>query len=58
MTGPGPAMLLGAFTHNAGPSPSLDSAGSLTLAVGATVAAGAAQPSGVYAGRYAVIVNY
>jgi hypothetical protein len=42
--GPGPAMLLGAFTHNAGPSPSLGSAGSLTLAVGATVTVGAGPP--------------
>jgi Domain of unknown function (DUF4402) len=58
ITGPGPAMSLGSFTHNAGKSPALSGAGSLTFAVGTTVAMGASQPSGAYAGSYTVTVNY
>jgi hypothetical protein len=58
VTGPGPAMVLGSFTHNAGSAPALNSAGSLSLAVGATVTVGTAQPYGSYAGTYAVVVNY
>ena len=58
VTGPGPAMPLGAFTHNAGPSPTLNGAGSLTLGVGASVTVGAFQPYGAYTGSYTVIVNY
>jgi hypothetical protein len=58
VTGPGPAMTLGSFTHNAGKAPALNSAGNLTLAVGATVTVGAAQPYGSYAGTYTVTVNY
>jgi|SRR5713101_5983070 len=58
VTGPGPALELGGFTHNAGRTPMLSSAGGLTLAVGTTVAMGASQPHGAYAGSYTVIVNY
>ena len=58
VTGPGPAMALGSLTHNAGRAPALNSAGTLSLAVGATVTVGAAQPYGSYAGSYAVTVNY
>lgn len=58
LTGPGPAMPLGGFTHNAGASPALDSTGSLTVAVGATLGVGAAQPPGSYSGSYTVTVNY
>jgi hypothetical protein len=58
VTGPGPAIALGSFTHNAGPAPALNSAGTLSLAVGATMAVGAAQPYGSYAGSYTVTVNY
>ena len=58
VTGPGPAMALGSFTHNAGHAPALNSAGNLSLAVGATVTVGAAQPYGSYAGTYSVTVNY
>jgi spore coat protein U-like protein len=58
VNGPGPAMALGSFTHNAGRAPALNSAGSLSLAVGATVTVGAQQPYGSYAGTYTVTVNY
>jgi Mat/Ecp fimbriae major subunit len=58
VVGPGPSMSLGSFTHNAGPAPALNSAGNLTLAVGATVTVGAQQPYGSYAGTYTVTVNY
>jgi Mat/Ecp fimbriae major subunit len=58
VTGPGPAMALGSFTHNAGRAPALNSAGNLSLAVGASVTVGQAQPYGSYAGTYTVTVNY
>jgi Domain of unknown function (DUF4402) len=58
VTGPGPALQLGRFTHNAGRAPTLSSDGSLTLAVATTVQPGASQPHGAYAGSYSVIVNY
>jgi len=58
MTGPGPALALGDFTHNAGASPALSSTGTLTFAVGAAVTIGAAQPTGGYSGTYSVVVNY
>ncbi len=58
VTGPGPALQLGRFTHNAGRAPMLSSDGSLTLAVATTVKPGASQPHGAYAGSYSVIVNY
>jgi Domain of unknown function (DUF4402) len=58
VTGPGPAMALSSFTHNAGSAPALDSTGKLSLAVGATVTVGTSQPYGTYAGTYNVIVNY
>jgi hypothetical protein len=58
VTGPGPAMLIGSFTHNAGRAPTFSGAGSLDLAVGATVTIGAGQPAGSYSGSYTVVVNY
>jgi hypothetical protein len=58
VTGPGPALQLGRFTHNAGRAPMLSGDGSLTLAVATTVKTGASQPHGAYAGNYSVIVNY
>jgi len=58
VTGAGPALQLGRFTHNAGRTPMLSSDGSLTLAVATTVKTGASQPHGAYAGNYSVIVNY
>ena len=58
LTGPGPALALGGFTHNAGTAPALDSSGHLVLAVGATLAIGVNQPLGSYSGSYTVTVNY
>ncbi|HXZ02219.1 MAG TPA: DUF4402 domain-containing protein [Stellaceae bacterium] len=58
LAGPGPAMALGSFVHNAGATPALDGSGTLTFSVGATLAIGAAQPPGSYSGTYAVTVNY
>ena len=58
ISGPGPAMALGSFTHNAGAAPTLNGAGTLSLAVGATMTVGPAQPYGTYAGSYTVVVNY
>jgi Domain of unknown function (DUF4402) len=58
VTGPGPALQLGRFTHNAGRAPMLSSDGSLTLAVPTTVQPGASQPHGAYAGSYSDIVDY
>lgn len=58
VAGPGPAMSIRASARNAGSSPVLNGAGSLTMAVQTTLTMGAAQPSGVYAGTYTVTVNY
>lgn len=55
---PGTAISVGAFAHNAGLSPSLNGAGVLNVAVGATVAVASSQPAGSYSGTYTVIVNY
>lgn len=54
----GTAISVGAFAHNAGPSPSLNGAGVLNVAVGATLAVASSQPAGSYSGTYTVIVNY
>ena len=57
-SGSGAAMSVGSFSHNAGKSPAMDSAGRLTLAVGATMTMAASQSHGHYAGTYSVVVNY
>ena len=56
VTGPGPALQLGRFTHNAGRAPMLSSDGTLTIET--TVKMGASRPHGAYSGSHSVIVNY
>jgi hypothetical protein len=58
LTGPGPAMPIGSFTHNAGATPMLNGAGLLNLSIGATLTVGASQTPGTYAGTYRVMANY
>jgi uncharacterized protein DUF4402 len=58
VSGNGPALQLAAFTHNGGRAPTLNSDGSLTLAIATTVKTGGSRPSGAYSGSYSVIVNY
>lgn len=56
VTGPGPAMRLGAFTNNA--AAAFDSAAKLNFAVGATLVINPNQTPGRYTGTYAVTVNF
>jgi hypothetical protein len=58
LTGPGTAMTLNNFTHDAGGSPATDGTGDLTFNVGADLAVNASQASGAYSGTYTVTVNY
>jgi hypothetical protein len=58
LTGPGTAMPLGTFVHNAGGSPAFDGAGDLDFDVGAQLTIAAAQAAGTYNGTYTVTVNY
>ncbi|MGF1593488.1 MAG: DUF4402 domain-containing protein [Kiloniellaceae bacterium] len=58
LTGPGAAMTLNNFTHDAGGTPALDGTGDLTFNVGADLVVNAAQVSGSYSGTYTVTVNY
>ncbi len=58
LTGPGPAMLLGAFTHDAGASPTMDALGALSFSVGATLTVGDSQTDGDYSGVYVLTINY
>jgi len=58
VSGPGAAMPLESFTHDAGVSPSLNGGGNLTFVVGATLAVNANQATGSYSGTYSVTVNY
>jgi hypothetical protein len=58
LTGPGAAMTLNNFLHDAGGSPATDVAGDLTFNVGGDLVVNAAQVSGAYAGTYTVTVNY
>lgn len=57
LTGPGPAMTIDTFTHNA---PATFTSGSVNFNVGATLHVGtaAAQTAGNYSGTYTVVVNY
>jgi len=57
VTGPGPAMRLGAFTTN-NAAPVFDSAARLSFAVGATLVINPNQTPGQYTGTYAVTVNF
>jgi Domain of unknown function (DUF4402) len=56
VTGPGPAMRLGAFTNNA--APTFDGTATLNFAVGATLVINPNQTPGQYTGTYAVTVNF
>jgi hypothetical protein len=56
VTGPGPAMRLGAFTNTA--APAFDSTAQLNFAVGATLLVNPNQTPGQYNGTYAVTVNF
>jgi hypothetical protein len=56
VTGPGPAMRLGAFTNNA--APTFDGTANLSFAVGATLVINRNQTPGQYTGTYAVTVNF
>lgn len=58
LTGPGTAMTLNNFTHDAGGTPTTDGSGDLTFNVGADLVVNAAQASGAYSGTYTVTVNY
>lgn len=58
LTGPGTAMNLDNFTHDAGGSPAFDGTGDLQLSVGADLTIGAAQTAGAYSGTYTVTVDY
>jgi len=58
LTGPGTAMTLNNFTHDAGGSPTTDGSGDLTFNVGADLVVGASQVAGAYTGTYTVTVNY
>lgn len=58
LTGPGTAMPLGSFNHDAGASPAFDGGGNLDFDVGAQLTVGAAQVAGTYNGSYTVTVNY
>ncbi len=58
LTGPGTAMTLNNFTHDAGGTPTTDGAGDLTFNVGGDLVVNAAQASGAYSGTYTVTVNY
>ena len=58
LTGPGTAMTLNNFTHDAGGTPTTNGSGDLTFNVGADLVVNAAQASGAYTGTYTVSVNY
>ncbi len=58
LTGPGTAMTLNNFTHDAGVTPTTDGVGDLTFNVGGDLVVNAAQASGAYSGTYTVTVNY
>jgi hypothetical protein len=58
LTGPGTAMTLNNFTHDAGGTPTTDGVGDLTFNVGGDLVVNAAQASGAYSGTYTVTVNY
>ena len=58
LTGPGTAMPLGTFTHDAGGSPAFDGSGDLAFNVGANLTVGATQTAGTYSGAYSVTVDY
>ena len=50
-------LVLSAFTHDAGPTPTMIG-GAITLGVGATITADGSEPAGAYAATYTVDVDY
>jgi len=58
LTGPGPAMAVNGFTHDAGATPTLTGSPPDTLYVGATLSVGASQTAGSYSGSFDVTVAY
>ena len=60
LTGPGPAMDVDSFSHDAGATPTIGVGGSSTLNIGAilSVAGSATQTAGDYSGTYDVTVDY
>ncbi len=58
LTGPGAAMGLGTFAHDAGGSPAFDGAGDLSFNVGADLTVNAGQVGGAYSGTYTLTVDY
>lgn len=58
LTGPGTAMNLNNFAHDAGGTPTTDGTGDLTFNVGGDLVVNATQASGAYSGTYTVTVNY
>ncbi len=58
LTGPGSAMTLNNFQHDAGATPVLDGGGWLTFNVGADLRIKNNQVSGNYTGSYTISVNY
>ena len=58
LTGPGTAMVLNNFTHDAGGTPTTTAGGSLAFNVGGDMVVNATQTSGAYTGTYTVTVNY
>lgn len=58
LTGPGAAMPLGNFTHNAGVTPAFTSNKKLDFKVGATLTINPNQASGTYSGIFTVTVDY
>jgi len=58
ITGAGSSMNIQNFTHNAGETPTLSPAGSLTFKVGAELQINENQATGNYNGTYQITVNY
>ena len=58
LTGPGSAMSLQDFSHDAGSTPTIGPDGNLVFRVGASLAVNANQSTGAYAGQYTVTINY
>ena len=58
ITGPGTAMNITSWVHDAGASPTTDGTGLATLKVGATLTLSANQTAGSYTGNYDVVINY
>ena len=57
LTGPGPAMAVNGFNHDAGGAPAL-TAGADSFNVGADLVVAVGQTAGAYSGTFAVTVNY